>query len=123
MSNIASGQTTTMVLNHAIKQIENEYKDIPDGDSIVEKIIDRIVQASNNPPIEDFKVILNLKFDDIDEINIILFHPTTNTHYQYYATFLYKSQQYNNDIDTVMNKNSVNKTCSLLITLMFLIHR
>lgn len=121
MSNtIHSTSTTTSVLNYAIKQIEQEYKDIPDSDNIVEKVIDRIIQASNNPPINDFELIFSIKFDDREEINTILFHPSTDKHYQYYAMFLNKSQQQyflNN------NDNSISKTCSLLITLIFLIHR
>jgi len=118
--------TTTSVLNYAIKQIEQEYKDIPDSDNIVEKVIDRIIQASNNPPINDFEFILNVKFEDIDDINTILFHPITDKHYQYYALFLNKAQQHeNNNInnDNNKNNNSISKTCSLLITLIFLIHR
>jgi len=115
--------TTTSVLNYAIKQIENEYKDIPDSDNIVEKIIERIIHASNNPPIHDFELILNLKFNDKDEINTILFHPTTNQHFQYYAMFLNKShQQQDQEQDKILNK-SIEKTCLLLITLIFLIHR
>ena len=137
MSNtIHSTTTTTSVLNYAIKQIEQEYKDIPDSDNIVEKVIDRIIQASNNPPINDFELILNIKFDNKDEINTILFHPTTEKHYQYYAMFLNKSQQQqqqyylnnendnkNNIINNDNSNNSISKTCSLLITLIFLIHR
>lgn len=138
MSNtIHSTNTTTSVLNYAIKQIEQEYKDIPDSDNIVEKVIDRIIQASNNPPINDFELILNIKFDNRDDINTILFHPTTEKHYQYYAMFLNKSQQQQqqqyylnneNDNNKIINNdnnynNSISKTCSLLITLIFLIHR
>lgn len=130
-STVNSTNTTTSVLNYAIKQIEQEYKDIPDSDNIVEKVIDRIIQASNNPPINDFELILNVKFEDRDDINTILFHPITDKHYQYYAMFLNKAQQLyylndeNNNInnDNNKNNNSISKTCSLLITLIFLIHR
>ena len=35
---INSTNTTTSVLNYAIKQIEQEYKDIPDGENIADHV-------------------------------------------------------------------------------------
>lgn len=60
---------------HAIAKVSESYKDTPDGDKLLEKILTSFDKHFKNPPTRDFEVILQKNFTT-EEIRCALFQPT-----------------------------------------------
>ena len=60
---------------YALAKVREAYKDIPDGDRLLEKIVASFEKHFKNPPIRDFEVILQKNFT-MEEIRCAMFKPT-----------------------------------------------
>lgn len=103
-----------MALDWAIKRIEEEFKDVPDGQEMVDKLTAKFVQTSNEPPRQDFEFILRKSFTD-DEVCVALFRPHEDQ-VHYFAALLAAAQE-------LPQGNPVSKLIPLLVSLLFLVHR
>lgn len=60
---------------HALAKVREAYKDIPDGDGLLAKIVTSFEKQFKNPPTRDFEVILQKNFTT-EEIRCAMFQPT-----------------------------------------------
>jgi len=104
----------TEALSSALKVVESEFKDVPDGQEMVDKITAKFVNSSNAPPRQEFEFILSKSFTD-DEVCICLFSPR-DEQIAYYPKLLAAS--HGAPID-----HPLTKLAPLLVSLLFLVHR
>ena len=104
----------TDALSLALKVVEDEFKDIPDGQEMVDKITAKFVNSSNAPPRQEFEFILSKAFTD-DEVCICLFNPREEQ-VAYYPKLLAASHGAPAD-------HPLTKLAPLLVSLLFLVHR
>lgn len=100
--------------NEAIKLVEIEYQDLPDGIELVKKITLRLENAFNNPPIEAMETILQKRFS-CDQARITLFRPLQDQ-IVYYPILLQATTN-------VPSDHPFEKLRALLISLIYLSHR
>ena len=111
---MSSSKIATDALNYAIKQIENEFKELVDGQLMIDKIVNKFITTSNSPPVQDFEFMLSKNFAN-DEVIVLLFQPNEDQ-FKYYPMFL-------NNSYLLPEEHPVANTHALLISLLFLIHR
>lgn len=98
----------------ALKLVELEYNDVPDGPELVERIRLRLQNAFDNPPIEAMEIILQQRLS-YDQARITLFRPLEEQ-IQYYPLILYGTI-------SVPSDHPLDKLRSLIISLIYLSHR
>ena len=111
MSNMSEA---TQALNYALKRIEDEFKELPDGQDMIDKITNKFVQTSNSPPRSDFEFVLHKTFTD-DEVCIALFKPREEQ-VSYFPTILAAA-------NSMPMGHPLTRNSPLLISLLFLVHR
>lgn len=114
LSSMSVTSEATNALAFCLKRIEAEFKDVPDGQEMVDKLTAKFVQTSNAPPRQDFEFVMRKPFSD-DEVCIALFSPREDQ-IPYYAAMLVAAQE-------LPAGNPVSKLCPLLVSLLFLVHR
>lgn len=103
-----------MILEEAIAIVKKEFENVPENDSLIEKVVGKLQQTNDNPPIKDFEVVINKPFT-LDEVRTVLFAPLEEQ-IPYYSLMLTAA------FDSPIG-HPLKKTGSLLITLVYLIHR
>jgi len=108
-----SSSAATDALSYALKKVEEEFKDLPDGDEMIEKITSKFVATSNDPPRLDFEFVMQRPFTN-DEVCVALFRPDQEQ-ISYFALLLAAAQE------TPIG-HPLTRTCPLLVSLIFLVH-
>jgi len=106
--------SVTDALNYALKRVEDEFRDVPDGQIMIDQITEKFVSTSNSPPRSDFEHVIRKNFSN-DEVCISLFCPSEEQ-IAYYPKLLVASLE-------APVGHPLSKLCPLLITIIFLIHR
>ncbi len=101
-------------LAHAVKMMEEGFKNVPDGTEMVQRLSERFSAAYRSPPVEDFEFLLNKRFSN-DEVRIALFKPREEQ-FMYYSLILSLTAALPAD-------HKLDKIKSLVLTLMFLVHK
>lgn len=109
-----SSTEATQALNEALKRVDDEFKEVPEGQDMIDKITSKFVQSCNAPPRQEFEFILSKSFTD-DEVCICLFNPREEQ-IAYYPGLLIASH------DAPLG-HPLTKLAPLLISLLFLVHR
>ncbi len=94
--------------------ISKEFENMPDGKQILEKLIQRFTSMFENPPQQDFEFFGCKRFA-LDEIRITLFRPLPDQ-VTFFSRGLLAGLNAPKD-------HSLKKTSSLLLTLIYLVHR
>jgi hypothetical protein len=102
------------MLQEAIDVIKKEFENVPDSEQLTEKVVAKLQQTYDAPPVKDFEVVVNKPFT-ADEVRTTLFAPQENQ-IPYYSVILLAA------IEAPIG-HPLSKTGSLLLTLMYLIHR
>jgi hypothetical protein len=111
---MSTSTEATQSLNFALKRVEDEFKDVPEGQDMIEKVTAKFVQSCNAPPRQEFEFILSKAFTD-DEVIVCLFQPRLSQ-IGYYPTLLAAAH-------AAPMGHPLTKLCPLLISLLFLVHR
>ena len=100
--------------NSALKLVELEYKNVPDGSELVERVTLRLKNAFDNPPIEGMETILQQRLS-YDQARIALFRPLEEQ-IKYYPLILHGTV-------SVPSDHPLEKLRALIISLIYLSHR
>lgn len=111
---MSDSSEATQALNAALKKVEEEFKDVPDGQEMIDKITTKFVQTCNAPPRQEFEFILSKTFTD-DEVCMCLYNPK-DEQIAYYPRLLVASHG-------APVGHPLTKLAPLLISLLFLVHR
>jgi hypothetical protein len=109
-----SSTEATHALNYALKRVEEEFKEVADGQEMIEKITNKFVQTCNEPPVADFEFVLHKRFTN-DEVCIALFQPRIEQ-IPYFSDLLIAS-------NNIPKGHQLTKLCPLIVSLLFLVHR
>jgi hypothetical protein len=109
-----SSQEVTHALELALRKVAEEFKNLPDGQEMTDKISDKFEHTCNNPPTKDFEFLLGKPFTD-NEVCIAMFCPREEQ-IEYFSTLLAGLQE-------LPATHPVQKLGPLLISLLFLVHR
>ena len=111
---MSTSSEATQALNAALKRVEDEFKNVPDRQEMIDKITTKFVQTSNAPPRQEFEFILSKAFTD-DEVCICLYNPREEQ-IAYYPRLLVASHG-------APSGHPLTKLAPILISLLFLVHR
>lgn len=101
-------------MEDVLRLIREEFEKIPDGGPLIEKVSSRLQKTYDEPPIEDFEFATRKTFTK-EELQTALFHPL-DEQIAYYPALLTVSA-------STGPEHSVRKTASLILTLVYLVHR
>lgn len=102
------------MLEEAIAVVRQEFANVPDNEGLIRKVTDKLCQTYENPPVKDFEVVIQKPFTT-DEVRTALFAPLEDQ-IPYYSSLLLAS------VEAPIGHPLI-KTGSLLLTLIYLIHR
>ena len=111
---MSSSAEVTHALEVALKKVSDEFKDMPDGNEMTEKITAKFVQTCNSPPIKEFEFLLRKPFTE-DEVCMVLFQPREEQ-IEYFPVMLAV-------IASLPESHPIKKIAPLLVSLLFLVHR
>ena len=114
MSATAATVAAQDALNHTLSCVAAEFKDMTDGSEMIAKISKRFKDAYREPPTKDFEFVLQKAFTD-DEVRVALFKPKEEQ-IDHYVKLL-------TAISQLPAAHPLSKLLSLLISLIFLVHR
>lgn len=100
-------------LDHVIEGVENEFKNVADGEAMIKKIGDRFRDTFNCPPVSEFEFLFHKNFSD-DEVIVALFQPQEEQ-MSYFPLIL--------EAASVPSPVSLSNLRSLILSLIFLVHR
>ncbi len=109
----SSSSVAQIALECALKTIENEFKEVPDGHEMIMVLQRRFLETFKNPPRKEFEFIFSKNFSD-DEVNVALFKPE-ESQLKYFPLILLAS-----GVPSVVPLANLR---SLIISLIFLVHR
>lgn len=104
----------SVALAQAQQQVRDEFAKIPDSEEMTVKVCEKLQQTYDNPPIVDFEFLLNKPFT-ADEVRVCLFKPREDQ-------VLYLVQGLKVGL-TLPKGHNIRKLASLLLTLIYLVHR
>jgi hypothetical protein len=102
------------MLDSALEIVKLEFANLPNKDEFVEKVAARLTKTYHSPPVKDFEILFQKPFTD-DEVRTALFSPL-DTQVKFYPMMLLVSSE-------IPASNPIKKTASLMLTLIFLLHR
>jgi hypothetical protein len=94
--------------------VSKEFESLPDSGEMISKLKQKFTATFENPPVIDFEMFAQKRFAG-DEVRIALFRPLPEQ-VPYYAKGLIAGSNAPKD-------HSLRKTASLLLTLIYLVHR
>ena len=111
---MSSSSLVTTSLEYALNRVAVEFKDMTDGQEMIDKITIKFEHTCNNPPTKDFEFLLRKPFTD-DEVCVALFKPR-DEQVEYFAALLVA-------IQSLPGNHPTQKLAPLLVSLLFLVHR
>lgn len=110
-----SSEQSQAAFHGVLASIKKEYENLPDGDTLYEKLSTRLQQTYDKPPLEECNEYVSGVHSaalSLEELRMIMFEPSLDQ-VKFYAVFLNNENQ----------QHRSNKVKSIFLTLLFLIHR
>jgi hypothetical protein len=114
MSEEKISSLATDVFHSIIPIIEKEFENLPDSKEMIEKLRTKLNATFQKPPRDDFEFFGGKRFSN-DEIRVALFRPLPEQ-VSFLSRGLFASL-------SVPKDHSLKKTSSLILTLVYLVHR
>ncbi len=109
-----TSQLAIRALEYASEHVREEFSKLPDSGEVTEKVLNKLRNTFENPPTSGFEAIIHKTFTD-DEVRVALFQPSVEQVWIYVALLEV-------GIAAPLN-HSFRKLMSLVLSLIFLIHR
>ena len=114
MITLSAHEEALNALEEAKRQVREEFHKIPDSQEMTIKVCEKLQQTFDNPPVSDFEFFANKPFS-ADEVRVCLFKPRVEQ-----IPFLVQGLR----VGLNMAKgHNLRKLASLLLTLVYLVHR
>lgn len=102
------------LLDEALEVMAQEYKNLPEGDSMISKLSEKLTATFTDPPVDDIEFLLSRRISP-DNIRLFFFRPNSS-HIDLYPILLKKP-------DEQIASLNIRKIQPLLLAFIYLIHR